>query len=174
MEFAVQTHYDQKTASTLAKALRKTVRKKRSRRSHFFGTLMAVLSFLLAFVSEEGLGFPSSGRQWLNLGVALMLLAVLLWEDQINGYFVRKRMLPGTQDVTATFEKEQFVSSTQVGNSAFFYDRVQELVDTGKYIVFVFSKNHAQAYDKNGITGGTPEEFAAFLEEITGKKVIKI
>lgn len=174
MGFEVQTSYDQKTTTAMAKALRKTVRKKRSRRSRIFGFLLLAVCFLLAFVTNEGVGFPSSGRQWLNIGVALVLLAVLIGEDQLNGYFVRKRILPGTQDVTVTFEKDQFVSSTQVGTSSFFYDRVQELVDTGRYIVFVFSKNHAQAYDKSRISGGTPEEFVSFLEETTGKKTIKI
>lgn len=174
MELTVHTCYDQSTATAMARALRKTVRKKRSRRAHVVGVLLVILSVLLAFMDNEGFGPPASGRQWLNLGVALLLVVVMVGEDRINGYFVRKRMLPGTQEVTAVFQKDQFVSNTQVGSSTFFYHNVIGLADTGRYIVFLFSQNHAQAYDKTGITGGTPEDFAAFLEETIGQKIIKI
>ena len=174
MEFTVQTSYDQQTATAMARALRKTLRKKRSRRAHILGMVLVILSLLLAFMDNQGFGPPDSTRQWLNIGVAILLLGVMAGEDRLNGYFVRKRMLPGTQEVTAQFGPEQFVSNTQVGSSAFFYDRVIALADTGRYIVFMFSQNHAQAYDKKGITGGTPEEFAAFVEEATGKKIVKI
>ena len=37
MEFTFVTRYDHKGVSTMAKALRKTVRKKKSRRSHIIG-----------------------------------------------------------------------------------------------------------------------------------------
>ena len=37
--------------------------------------------------------------------------------------------------------------------------------------MFLFSKNHAQVYDKRTLTGGTAEEFRAFMQEQTGKTV---
>lgn len=36
-EFTFETTYNQKAMTTMARALRKTVRKKHSRRSHIFG-----------------------------------------------------------------------------------------------------------------------------------------
>lgn len=37
--------------------------------------------------------------------------------------------------------------------------------------MFLFSKNHAQVYDKRTLTGGTAEEFRAFMREKTEKAI---
>ena len=47
MQFVVVTVYDQKAVSAMAKALRKTLREKQSRRSHVLGWLIVVLSVLV-------------------------------------------------------------------------------------------------------------------------------
>ena len=48
MEFTTTTDYDMKTLTAMARALRKTVRKKRSRRAHIFGWIVVLLgTFLL-------------------------------------------------------------------------------------------------------------------------------
>ena len=47
MEFQFETRYDQKGLNALARALRKTIRKKRSRRSHIFGWCIVALDVLL-------------------------------------------------------------------------------------------------------------------------------
>ena len=47
MEFQLETRYDQKGLNALARALRKTIRKKRSRRSHIFGWCIVALAILL-------------------------------------------------------------------------------------------------------------------------------
>lgn len=47
MEFQFETRYDQKGLTALARALRKTIRKKRSRRSHIFGWCIVALAILL-------------------------------------------------------------------------------------------------------------------------------
>jgi len=40
MEFRFETVYNQKAFTSMAKALRKTIRKKRSKRSHIFGWMV--------------------------------------------------------------------------------------------------------------------------------------
>ena len=45
------------------------------------------------------------------------------------------------------------------------------MAETKDYFVFLFSKNHAQVYDKRTLTGGTAEEFRAFMQEKTGKAI---
>ncbi|MBO5365599.1 MAG: hypothetical protein J6A39_03130, partial [Peptococcaceae bacterium] len=47
MEFKFETAYNQEAITVMAKALRKTVRKKRSHRSHIFGVLVIILALLL-------------------------------------------------------------------------------------------------------------------------------
>ena len=55
MQYTFETAYDQKTLSVMAKCIRKTVRKARSKRSHLFGWLVVALALLLSLSSgEEG------------------------------------------------------------------------------------------------------------------------
>ena len=53
MEFTFETIYDQKAVTTMAKVLRKIIRKKRSRRSHVLGWIVVVLAVLLTFPFGE-------------------------------------------------------------------------------------------------------------------------
>lgn len=46
MEFTFETIYDQKAMKAMANALRKTVRKKRSRRSHIWGLIVCFWGLL--------------------------------------------------------------------------------------------------------------------------------
>ena len=53
MEFCFETDYTTKALAAMAKALRKTVRKKHSRRSHNFGWIVFFLGLLLALPIGE-------------------------------------------------------------------------------------------------------------------------
>ena len=44
MEFKFETAYNQEAITIMAKALRKTVRRKRSRRSHIFGVIVVIFA----------------------------------------------------------------------------------------------------------------------------------
>ena len=50
MEFTFETEYIANTMTSMAKVLRKTIRKKRSLRSHIFGWIAAALGLLLTAV----------------------------------------------------------------------------------------------------------------------------
>ena len=98
----------------------------------------------------------------------------MIFEDKLNGYIARKRMLPGLQKATVTFKAEGYHSETEIGSSEFKYSTIMLLVETANYFVFVFSQNHAQVYDKKSMTGGTMEEFRAFIKSATGKEIQNI
>ena len=53
MEFIFETTYDKEALTVMARALRKTVRKKKSRRSHIFGWIVAALGAFLAVKSHS-------------------------------------------------------------------------------------------------------------------------
>ena len=150
----------------MAKALRKTVRKKRSRRSHIFGWIVVALSLLL-LMSD---GFRSIAT-WIAL---LIVLIALLFEDRLNGYVAKKRLLPGTDASVAVFSENGFVSTTDVGKSEWNYDKIIMIAETVDFFVFIFSANHAQLYDKRHLQGGTVDEFRRFIEMATGKTVQRI
>ena len=166
MEFTFETTYNAKTMAVMAKALRKTIRKKHSRRSHLFGWIVAVLGLLLA-----GKNFAFDFRTAVTLAAVFTVLAALLFEDRINGFAAKKRLLPGTDKATAVFTEEGYRSETEVGKSEWSYDKILLIAETADFFVFVFSASHAQLYDKRSLQGGTADEFRRFLEAATGKQV---
>lgn len=173
MEFTFQTEYDQKALTAMARALRKTARRKRSRRSHIFGWVVVLLAALLA-LPENGEAFSLGIREAVTFLAALAIVVALIFEDAINGYVARKRLLPGTEKSIVTFMEECYHSETEVGKSEFQYDKIQLLAETSNYFVFIFSASHAQLYDKRCLQGGSADEFRKFIEEKTGKTVESI
>ena len=93
MEFTTATDYDMKTLTAMAKALRKTVRKRKSRRAHIFGWIVVLLGTLL-LLPPAGSSFSTSGKTLLTLAAVLAILLTFIFEDRLNGYFARKRRCP--------------------------------------------------------------------------------
>ncbi len=170
MEYTFETVYDQKACTAMALALRKTVRKKRSRRTHIFGWIVILLALFLTlpFSRED---YTVTFNTVITWGVSLLMLAVLLFEDALNGCIAKKRHLAGTEKVHAVFREDGYTSAAQVAKTEWKYDKIHTIAETETYFVFLFSAMHGQAYDKRTLTGGTADEFRAFLEQITGKKV---
>ena len=153
MEFVFETNYDQKGITAMAKALRKTIRKKRRKRSHIFGIIIILCAILLS-IPDKNEAFVITTNlvvTWIAVGVMVL---TLLFEDKMNGYIARKRMLPGMEKSIVTFQEESYLSETAVGKTEFYYNNINTLVETDEYFVFIFNQNHAQIYDKNGMTKG--------------------
>ena len=167
MEFRFETQYNAKTMTAMARALRKTIRKKHSRRSHRLGWFVAVLAILFLFL--RGPAFDV--RTLVTAAAALVLVAALLFEDRLNGYIAQKRLLAGTERAVAVFTETGFVSETDVGKTEWKYDRIALLAETADFFVFIFSASHAQLYDKRQLQGGTAEEFRRFIQAATGKEI---
>lgn len=173
MEYIFETTYNQKALTAMAKGVRKTARKKRNKRSHIFGWIVIILALLLSLSGIKD-GFEITFNRIVTWLAALVILIVLLFEDRINGYVAKKRMLPGTEKSKATFAEDGFYSETEVGKSEWNYERILILAETKDYFIFVFSSSHAQVYDKNNISGGTCDEFRKFICERTGKTMTAI
>jgi len=170
MEFTFRTVYDQKATTAMARALRKTIRKKHSRRSHVFGWIVVVLTIMLMI--SAGIRFDV--RTIVTGGAVAFLLAALVWEDRINGWVARKRMLPGMSDNTSVFGDEGYHTENPVGKTDWSYGNIDVIAEDDDYFAFIFGKNHAQVYDKSSISGGTADEFRTFIKEKTGLEVNKI
>lgn len=173
MEFRFETRYDQKGLTALARALRKTIRKKRSRRSHIVGWCIAALDILL-IAAGRILEEPWTFRDTLTLGVGVILIAILFTEDQVNAFFAKKKMLPGTSAAKSVFAEESYTSTTEAAVTEFRYETIQQVCETADYFVFLFSQQHGQIYDKATLSGGTAEEFRTFITEKTGKPIVSI
>ena len=170
MDFKFETAYNQEAVTVMAKALRKTMRKKKSRRSHMLGVIVVIFAILLT-LPLDGKEFVLDFRTVITWIVSAILVLTLLFEDKINGYIARKRMLPGLDKSVVTFNEDGYLSETPVGKSEFKYGNIVMLAETAEYFIFIFSQNHAQVYDKRTLSGGTQEEFRQFIQNVTGKKI---
>ena len=170
MVFTFETRYDTKALSVMARALRKTVRKKRSRRSHILGWIVIVFALLLLLAD----GFALDAYTIITSLAMLSLLLVLLFEDRLNGAVAKKRLLPGTEKAVTVFSEDKFVSTTDVGKTEWNYDKILAVAETADFFVFIFSKNHGQVYDKRSLQGGTADDFRRFIEAAAGKPVQRI
>ena len=172
MEYTFQTNYDMEALTAMTRALRKTVRRRRSRRSHVFGWIIVGLAALLSLPGRESYSIdPQRIITWL---AAAAIVITFLFEDKLNALIAKKRMLPGLLSSTATFAPEGYHSETEVGSSDFSYDNILALAETDRYFIFMFSHAHAQVYDKRSILGGSCEDFAAFITQTTKKNIQKV
>lgn len=172
MEFTFQSEYDTKALTALARTMRKTLRKKHSRISHIFAVVIIVLALLVVVPFGDKI-FVWNTITFLDLVVAVALTATLLFEDRLNGYIARKRLMPGTENNTAVFGENSFTTVCEVGTTEWNYENVLLVAETSNYFVFLYSKNHGQIYTKASMTGGTLDEFRTFIEEKVGKKIQK-
>ena len=170
MEFRFETDYDQETLTAMARGLRKPVRRKRSRRTHIFARIVLVIglaSTVLSIASKE----PLRAR---NLLVPLAMLCVIyasLQEDRLNGRVAKRNVLPGTEHAGCVFGEDGYTIKTSVTESKFSYAQIRAVAEMPRYLVLALSNNQAQAFDKESLSGGTIEEFRAFLAEKTGKPI---
>ncbi|MBS1466362.1 MAG: YcxB family protein [Oscillospiraceae bacterium] len=173
MGIQFETDYNMETLTAMAKGLRKTVRKKRSRRVHIFAAVVLILGLLTILATTAG-GEPLGVSGVVTLLAMLVVILVSLFEDRLNAWFARKRLLPGTEHAAATFEEDGYVSATGVTESRFSYAQIVAVAETARYFVFALSSHHTQAYDKRTIRGGSVEDFRAFIAEKTGKPIANI
>ena len=174
MKYTFETLYNQEALTVMAKCLRKTVRRKKSKRSHIFGWIVVILAVILS-VASDAESFAIDFKKVITWTAALAIVISFIFEDWLNGYFAKKRMLKGTEKSTSTFDTEiatAFISETAIGKSEFSYDKVAQIAETERYFVFIFSENHAQVYDKVSISGGTVDEFREFISKVTNKTVV--
>ena len=173
MAIQFETDYNMETLTAMARGLRKTVRRKRSRRVHIFAAVVLILGILTILATVSG-GEPFGASGIVTMLAMLVLILATLFEDRLNAWFAKKRLLPGTEHAVATFEEDGYVSATSMSESKFSYAQIVAVAETARYFVFALSSHHTQAYDKRTIRGGSVEDFRAFIAEKTGKLVEKI
>lgn len=169
-EYVVETRVDRRAMTALARAARKTLRRRRSRRVHTFGLLVTVFLLMVAV----GGRLAGEERWWLNLLLALLMMAVTQSEDIINGLIGLRQVPGGSREVTAAFDGTRYIHRTQTAETRWSYDRVQTVCETGEYFVFLLDDHHGQIYAKSGFTRGTPMAFREFITRKTGKPVQNI
>ena len=170
--FTAHTEYNAKTLSVLAKALRRTLRKKKNKRTHLFGWIVCAVAALL-ILDDFWHDTVMLHTAFIGAAAAIMVLT-LLFEDKINGYFASRRLLPIAAVGDTTFEQEHYTSVTPAGETTWKYENIVALCESERYFVFVVGNNHGQLFDKTTLQGGSEEEFRSFICHRCGEKIVKI
>lgn len=169
MEFACHTTYNQKALTALARAVRKTIRAKRSRWVRLYAWIITGL-LLVSLVITWGKVWPT-----VTNSVAILGLLLVNWkEDAINGFFAKRKALPGTDAADTTFYPDYFLVKTAAAESKWQYDRILALAETKDYFLLVMGKNHAMVLEKANLEGGSLQAFCGFLEEKSDQKIRSI
>ena len=163
--FSFETDYDMNTFISMARALRMTVRKKHSKRSHILGLGVAFLGVASIILW---------GPKVLTITAIVVIILVLLFEDRLNAWVAMKRMLKGMEKARADFYEDRYVSVTDIGTTEWNYDRIKAIAEDKDYFIFIFSESHTQAYDKRKMSGGTDLDFREFLMQKIGLNVLRI
>lgn len=169
MIFTCHTTFDKKTLTIMARAVRKTMRAKRSRRIRLYA--WSIIGLLLVAT------WLSWGNIWQTAANCVVIVALLLinWkEDAINGYFAKHKIMSGTESCEIKFYPTCFYMKNSVSFSKWKYDKILAMVDTGDYFVLVMGKNHAVAIEKANLKGGSILEFSRFIEEKSGQIIQNI
>ena len=169
MEFTCHTTYDQTALTAMARAVRKTVWAKRSRRVRLYAWI--IIGLLLVSLCL------SWGSIWQTAANCVAVAALLLvnWkEDALNGYFAKRKALPGTDTADTAFYPDYYLVKTAAAESKWHYDKILALAETQDYLVFVMGNDHALAMEKTSLEGGRIPEFRCFLEEKSGRKIQNI
>ena len=170
-EFQIHSAYDHKALKTMARVLRKTMRRKRNIALRVFGwfavTLFALSEIALAAIGAFSWDF---GNVIVVLAVVIML-TTLLFEDDLNAWIAALSLIPGTREADTRFTPDCYTVVTQAAETRWNYERIQAIGETQDSFVFMLSKRHTQQFPKAGMTSGTPDEFRDFLTKKTGLPV---
>ena len=166
MEFTCHTAYSRKALTAMARAVRKTVRAKTSRWIRLYSWVIIGLLLISLWLSW--------GKIWQTAANCAVLAALLLasWkEDAINGYFAKRKALPGTDFSDTVFHPDNFLVKTAAAESRWQYDKILALADTDGYVIFVMAKNHAMGMEKANLEGGSTSEFCRFIDDKSGRTI---
>lgn len=172
MNFVFETLYDIDALTVMARAVRKTTHKKHSSRSRKFAWIVIVIAIL--FVAATVIMDDVGANTVFTVSAAVVMFVALVWEDRLNALIASKRMMKGSEKGVVTFYEDNYISATDVGITEFRYDVIEAVAKKGDYVVFVFSRRHAQVYDMRTLRNGTAKEFCEFIENKTGLEIVKI
>ena len=173
MEFVFETAYNQQSITKMAQVMRKTIRKKRSSRTHIIG-YVAIILVVLLLIAKGKEAFSTDVNNIITWVALIIMILTLIFEDKLNGYVARKRMLQGMTKTITVFKEDGYNTSTDLGKTEWYYNSIYQIAETDDYFVFIFDQSHAQIYDKKGITKGTIDEFRKFISQKTEKEIQKV
>lgn len=169
MEYSCHTICDRRGMTALVRALRKTVRKKATRRIKILGWIICALAAMMLVVPDV-----SPPMRGLNFVALVVILVVQIWGDSINGWMAQRNVLPGAELWSTSFYPDHYECRIAGATTSWSYEKIVLVAESREYFFFIMGKNHAQIYQKSQLKGGTVDSFRGFLEQRTGKAVERI
>lgn len=168
MEIQINTTYDQKAMTAMARALRKTLRRRKSMGIHIFGGLLAAFS-LCAGLLPYLLG--AAKLDWSMLLLAALVLLIMAFEDTLSGWIAGRKLSAEAREVQTTFTSRGYTILFQGTKGHWSYEQIRCICKVRGYYVFLLSNKQGQVYDGNGFVRGDAESFETLLKEQTGLTV---
>lgn len=166
MEFTCKTVYDRKTLTAMSRALRKTLRKKIDRGLKIFSGVVMLIALITILNPAESLWVRSL------YGVLVFLMLFVQWKgDALNAIFARGKNMPGMEVCRTRFTPDWYETAATGVVTRWQYDKILAMAETGRYLILILGKNHAQALEKRCLEPDGMESFRAFLQEKTGRQI---
>ena len=108
------------------------------------------------------------------LVVGVLCLALAVFHTRVNTWVAKRGMTRGEETNDFLFDETFFFEQNRVGKMSHRYVEICALYRYQGYFFLVTDKKHSIILKESGFTEGTSEEFRAFIEEKTGKKIIDI
>lgn len=118
-------------------------------------------------------GLHRPGKWWVT-ACALLVLGVAALMNRLVAWLVYSTRNRKVEMMRYCFDEAGMHFSDSVEAGIFFYDGFVKLLESEAYYFLFVQKHAAHVLPKADFTRGAPAEFAAFLEEKTGKSVIRV
>lgn len=171
MNYQVKTVYNADVLTSMAKAERMTIRKKESKRAHTLALVVVGAAIVLEVSSCLFSRQSWQNFNWLMVVLGLVLVAVVMNEDQLNGKLASRKLPKERKESVVTFGPEGYTVETQAETSEWKYESVRRVCEMENCYLFLTDRNNGQVLDKKGFLQGDPEQFRDFAAEKTGKPV---
>ncbi len=125
-----------------------------------FGCIELFLAYLTGFSSLLAI----------ILGLATVLLAVF-YPHYLQWWYWRRNTPKAETLYVNTFFDDHFEASSSTYNSSALYSDIFDIRETKEAFALKRDKSGAVLFPKSCFTIGTPDDFRAFIEEKTGKKI---
>lgn len=169
MNFTCHITYNQKAFTAMARAIRKTVRAKRSYMVRYHSWIIVGMLAVSLWLSWGTLW------QMVLSCVVIALLMLVHWkEDAINGYFARRMALPRADTADIAFYPDYYLVKTPAVQFKGAYEGILAFAETRDYFLLVMGTDDALPIEKAMMESGSIAQFCCFIEEKCGHKLQNI
>ncbi len=162
-QFTFETEYNMEALTAFVKVTKKTVQKNIQLMVLGFEILVIAMQFFVYIMTKD--------KHYLYTILIFLILFFIFQTDKFSAKITKRRMISGAERNVTVFEEDNYSTTTSMDKNVAKYECLMLLTETKDYFVFFISKYQGYIYDKSNLTGGTLEEFRAFITEKTGKEI---